>query len=280
MKLLTRFFAALLALSLVITAAAWTISVTFLNSGYLQHSAQRARFAQQLSVALPPLLTPKDADPAAAGAVKRAITPQLINDQVNSVIPQMVRHLVAAGPPATLDLRDLDVTLRAGGIQSPKQSETLSTPIVLNLGTLDAPAINAAHLILTLRWATPLAALLILFLAAAAARARRWRLLGKTFVFAAIFTVILVGLVYLPALIVPMVFSGSSTKPIQEAVRSLAGQIAAGQALYLLYFAAGYAAFGLLMFLIHPFAKLGAKRRRSSRSEDSDYQPLLPYRDV
>jgi uncharacterized membrane protein YsdA (DUF1294 family) len=181
-----------------------------------------------------------------------------------------------------LDLRDLEVTLRAAGVQSPSLSQTLSQPITLKLGTLDASVANASHLILALRWAAPLAALILLFVTGVTARHHRWRLLGKTFLISAVLTSMLAVLAYLPSFVAPLITSGASTKLLQDAVRSLAAQIAAGQARVILYFAAGYAATGLLMFLIHPFAKLAAKRRarRPRRSEDSDYQPLPPVQDV
>jgi hypothetical protein len=196
MKFISHFLAVLLTLALVVSAGAWVVNQTTGDEHYLVHQAEQAHVADQLAQGLPAMLagltpTPDDAKVVLA----QAITPAFIQDQIETVLPQLVRYYGQDGAVPQLDLRELEARIQGAGFAVPPAlTATLDTPQPVTVGRLDNGLKTAAHTSQQLVWWGPLAALALTVLIVLVARGRRWLVLAGSALGGAVGVAVLAGL--------------------------------------------------------------------------------------
>lgn len=258
MKLLSRFLGGLLALVLAATAGAWVLGQALVDEHYLVRRAADAQIADQLADGLPAALAALTSTPEDTRVIlAQAVTPAFVRDQLETVLPQLVRYYAQNGAVPQVDLRDLAVRIRGEGFAVPPALEpTLATPQSVTAGRLDGTLRAVAHTSSQLVWLGPLAAAGLTGLILLVARQRRWLVLAGAAMGGALGVLILAALAYVPPPLIASTLTTSPARALAPAVRSLAEAVARDQSHRLLWVAAGLAGAAALLCVIHSVARL------------------------
>jgi len=269
MRILARVFGFLLVISLALAALSWAVASTLLDSGNLQNVLQRAQLPKLTASVVPGFLSAHAEDPTAAKkALDKLITPQLISDQINSLVPQVVAHL-KSGQQIFVDLRDIGQMAIGAGAPTPadKSKSPLFTPQPVALGGIDEPLMTSAKIVLALQWIAPLTALLLAILILITGGHARLKLLAKPLLGAAILTGVLAAGVWLPVLVTSLVAGGGQAKELEPIVRAATSAIAAAQFAWLITATAAYAALAIILYILSPIlGALGNHHKKEAKA--------------
>ncbi|HSX00785.1 MAG TPA: hypothetical protein VLF67_00965 [Candidatus Saccharimonas sp.] len=255
MHLITRLLSGLLVLALVVGAAAWVLSATVWNASYLMHKADDTHLADGLAAALPEALASNTSTSSDTKYIlTQVITPSLVRDQLDTMLPALITFFERGGQAPRLDLREIESRITAAGYDVPAELKpALDTP--QSVGTTGAgPGLRSAiQQTGQLKWWAPLAAVVLAGLIVLVAGHRRWLALAEAAFFAGLLTLAAAGLAqFLPALVDSMLTT-SPAKALAAPVRAFATAVSGDVSRDFLYVAAGLGALVLVLGALHLF---------------------------
>ena len=258
MKLVGRFLALLLAIALAATALAYVAERTIWSATYMQQAASRANVAPALAKQLPDTLARlSGGNPADTKLVlSDVITPAYMDGQLDSLITQLERYYRSGGEVPTLDLRALSARVGDEDIPLPDQLRTtLDTPLAVTEPTLDPTITAASQRSAQLRWAAPVAAVVVIVLILLLAGRPRWMVIAEGLFGGAIATLAVAG----ATMVIPgLISSGLETSPAQALAPLIKAYVAAvgvDQRHMLIGWAEGFAAAGAVAVVLHIVGK-------------------------
>jgi hypothetical protein len=265
---LARLFGALLATALVLSVATWELNRTTFSSSYLQQKAEQTHLADHLAAGLPEALAASSTTPADTRVVlEQALTTGFIQDQIDTLLPQLERYYKEGGSLPKLDWSGLEDRITAAGLPVPPGlAATLEQPQPVSAGKLDAPVTSAVQQSQQLVWMAPMAAAILVGLVFGLARRRRWTMLAGSMLSAAFGCLLLAGLAYIPPRLITSTLGTSSAKALEPAIRSFAEAVARDQVSVFLWAAGIMAGTGLILYIVHLVLK--ARERISKKSDE------------
>lgn len=260
-KLVRGLLGFLLVNALTIAALAWVLSLTLLDAQNLSRSLGQPGVAAAAVEAVGQSVPNID-----QATLKKTLTPQLVKEQIDALVPQLVEHFTNGGV-VVMDLRDIGQSLAAA--QSKVSLVDLPEVFVrvqhLDLSRADRQIRPAAAAVTAAKTWAPAAAVVLLVLLFIIAGHHRFRSLAKAFAAAAVMTAAAAGLVWLPVWLASLVLSGGEAGAIfGPLVHATTAAVAAAQSRLLLYAAAGFFITAVVCLVIHPLAA-GAHRLSGRR---------------
>jgi len=255
-KLFRKLVAAILVLSLVATAVAWTFSLTLLDSANLDKTLRQSGVSAAIVDAI--ALSVPDTYKV---TLRKTITPQIVQNQLSAVVPQVVTHFTTGGE-VSVDLRDIGLSLLAAqpGTVAGQLPDLFTKPQKLDFGGADAQITAVADIIQKSRFIAPIVALLSLILLFAVSGHHRFKTLAKSFIAAAVSTAVTACLVWLPVWLSSVLLTvGGSGKLIGPLAKAATLALALVQSRWLLYAAGAYLGVGVIFLIMHPFSQAARK---------------------
>lgn len=258
MHWLARGLAVLAVGAIFTTATIWVLDQTIGNADYLQRKATEVNLAQNLSSGLPEVIVAgTGASAADQAALSRLITPTFVENQLLTVLPQLVEHYREGGPVPKFDSATLTTQAAALGVTLPPDIAAQIPPAqpVVQPGQADATLQGATQQAVQLKWLAPLAAVILLVLIALLAGHHRWLTLAGTFTASAISVLVLSLLAQLPPSFITSALDTSPAKPLAGPIKQYAEAIARDQTQMLYWIAAGLGIATVLFIIIHFVAR-------------------------
>jgi hypothetical protein len=258
MHWLGKLFGLLLAISLAITVQAWVLNQTVWSADYLKSQMHTVRLADHLSTVLPDVLVQVTGESEETRlAMSEVLTPHYIQDQLDTLVPQMIAYLHGTAAQPIIDLRDTQATITNAGLPTPPKLKSLiGTPIPVSAGQFDTLLKVASTRSTQALWLGPLVSIVLIALIFILSGHRRWSTFAGSMVVAAILLGIMGALAYTPPQLIASALDTSAQKLLTPVVRPLAEAIAHDQA-YALWVAALVALAGAAgLMIIHFIIKL------------------------
>lgn len=270
MKWLSRLFAGLLAVSLMVTAVAWASNATVGNSDYVLKTASDHGFYKSIADALPPVLIGPDATGDQRYLLSQLISPGLVRHHLEGAIAGLGRYYREGGEPPRLDFSDVKQQFDALHLTPPPLVATLiEAPVTLSNPAVDTVAQAAARKTAQLLWLGPVAAGVLIVIISIIARRRRWSVLAGAAVSGAVLTTIASGVSLLVPGIATMSLSTSIWAQLAPSVKDLGNVMAHDVSQLLLWWAVGFGIAAVLLGIGGLVAGASHKFRRRPEKPQS-----------
>lgn len=234
MKFLGHLLALLLSTALCITVTLWTLGHTLGSATYLEHQADQSKLYDQLRTQIP------DSDPT------------LIRDQLHTILPQFIDHLLKGSPAPVADFGSGPVTL---GVSDPRALHFTQS--------LPAAALDAA-----------LAVIILIVLIVIVARDHRWSTLSRAAFGAATGLGISAGLFWFSPNIILGLLTKPDTLPVKAVIAPFLTSVFHDLATQLAMAALALLATAAILWLIHGAGRLKARFTRVPKPVKTAKIPL------
>lgn len=251
---LTRSLATLAVGAILTAAGVWVFNQTLGNADYLQRKAKDTGLASGLAAGLPEVVAASTGVSAAdQAALSRVLTPTFVENQLLTVLPQLVKHYREGSPMPQFDPAALIAQAAALGITLPPDlaAQLPSSRPVVRPGPADTTLQSAVQQTGQLQWLAPLMAAVLLALIALLAGHHRWLSLAGALATSVISVLVLALLTQLPPRLIASTLDTSPAKPLTAPIRLYTEAIARDQTQMLLWIAGVLGAATVVMVIIH-----------------------------
>jgi hypothetical protein len=253
MRIIGRFLAGLLVITLLASVGAWVMDRTVGNAEYLQTKVDQTQLADKVARELPTVLGRMAGGGESQVILEQTVTPQFVRQQLAVIVPSLVAHYRDGGPAPTLNLRPLrDDIVGQDYVLPPALAATLQTQqAVTPRSDVDSVLQTGAGRAKLVLWLGPLAAIVLAALIFLLGGHHRWGILAGACLGGAIGVVALAGLAQLPPNLVASTLATSPAKELEAPIKTFMSAIAKDQTTMLLWAAGALAALAVALVFTH-----------------------------
>jgi hypothetical protein len=229
-KVIAHMLAFLAAIAVTTGIFTFVANRTIWNVEYMERSAEETKLYHGIAAALPDLVASGTENPAETKKlIASAVTPQLLEQQIETLVPQFVSHYREGGPAPTLDLTPFAAQLQTAGVAVPPDvAAQLATPKTIAAGEADATLAKAGANAKLIDWASWAAAAVLLVLIGLLAGQARFLVLSTVGYMAGILTGILGFLVLFAPGLVTAALKNSAASALEPGLLEFAKAVASG----------------------------------------------------
>ncbi|MDF2461438.1 MAG: hypothetical protein K0S68_841 [Candidatus Saccharibacteria bacterium] len=277
MKVIAHMLAFMAAIALTTGIITFVANRTVWNVEYMEKTAADTQLYESIAAGLPDLVAAGSENPAETKKlISSAVTPQLLQQQIETLVPQFVSHYREGGPVPTLDLTPFAAQLQTAGVAIPPDVQAqLATPktLAFSAGEADATIAKAGQGAKTIDWASWVAAAVLLVLIGVIAGSGRFLVLATVGYMGGILTGILGFLVLFAPGIIFAALKDSPAKALEPGLLEFAKAVASGISNQLFIAAGILGAAAIVLTILHAFL---VAKSKLIKPKPKPAKPALP----